>query len=160
MDWGKRKGLDVFVRLSKDLKKDYQVVLVGTNDEIDSHLPNEIISIHRTSSQKELAEIYSSADMFVNPTREDTFPTVNIESLACGTPVLTYNTGGSPEILTTECGVIVEKDNYNSLKKSIVNMKKKSIISDECIKRSKDFNCDEKFNEYIELFKDISKRGD
>lgn len=95
-DWGKRKGLDVFQHLAEDLDERYAIVLVGTDDKIDSFLPDRIISIHRTHSQKELAEIYSAADVFINPTREENFPTVNIEALACGTPVITFDTGGKP----------------------------------------------------------------
>ncbi len=87
--------------MSKRLDKNkFQIVLVGTDDSIDKMLPNSIISIHRTRDQNELAEIYSAADLFVNPTREENYPTVNMESIACGTPVLTFRTGGSPEILT------------------------------------------------------------
>lgn len=73
----------------------FKIVLVGTNDEDDKILPDNIISIHRTSNQKELAEIYSSADLYFNPTREENYPTVNMESIACGTPVMTFKTGGS-----------------------------------------------------------------
>ena len=86
-DWGARKGLDIFIELAKRLDEKYQIVLVGTNEKTDKLLPNDIISIHRTQNQKELAEIYTAADLFVNPTREENFPTVNIEALACGTPL-------------------------------------------------------------------------
>ena len=69
---GNAKGLDVFIELSKRLDKNkFQIVLVGTDDSIDKMLPNSIISIHRTRDQNELAEIYSAADLFVNPTREE-----------------------------------------------------------------------------------------
>lgn len=84
-------------------------MLVGTTSEIDGKLPDNIISVHRTANQKELAEIYTAADVFVNPTREDTFPTVNIEALACGVPVVTFDTGGSAEILDKTCGRVIEK---------------------------------------------------
>ena len=92
--------------MSKRLDKNkFQIVLVGTDDSIDKMLPNSIISIHRTRDQNELAEIYSAADLFVNPTREENYPTVNMESIACGTPVLTFRTGGSPEILDEKTGL-------------------------------------------------------
>ena len=96
--WETRKGIDVFIELAKRLDERFRIVLVGTDDEIDNALPDNIISIHRTSNQIELAEIYSASDIFFNPTREDTYPTVNMEAIACGTPVMTFNTGGSPEI--------------------------------------------------------------
>ena len=82
-DWGSRKGLDVFAELARRLDKEkYKIVLVGTNDVVDKQLPKEIISIHRTQNQAELAEIYSAADLFVNPTREENYPTVNMEAIA------------------------------------------------------------------------------
>ena len=80
----------------------YQIVLVGTDDNVDGQLPDRILSIHCTQNQTELAEIYSAADIFVNPTREDTYPTVNLEAQACGTPCITYRTGGSPESVPEE----------------------------------------------------------
>lgn len=156
--WSKRKGLDVFVELAKGLPNNYQIVLVGTNDEIDKVLPSNIISIHRTYNQEELVNIYSSADVFVNPTREENFPTVNIESLACGTPVITFKTGGSPEILDKTCGIVVEKDDIESMKKSIIKVcEEKPFNIEDCIKRSKLYDCNTKFKEYIELYKDKAK---
>lgn len=102
--WGEKKGLDVFIRLAQELGENYQIVLVGTNELVDAQLPKNIISIYRTNNQQELAEIYSAADLFVNPTREENYPTVNMEAIACGTPVLTFRTGGSPEILDEKNG--------------------------------------------------------
>lgn len=114
--WGRRKGLDVFIELSKRLDYNkYQIVVVGTNDEVDKQLPKNIISIHRTKNQQELAQIYTAADLFVNPTREENYPTVNMESIACGTPVLTFRTGGSPEMLDETCGSVVECDDIDAL---------------------------------------------
>ena len=94
---GYRKGLNCFVEMAEKLGEQYQIVLVGTDDEIDKNLPHNIISIHRTQNQKELAEVYSAADVFVMPTREENYPTVNMEAIACGTPVVTFDTGGSPK---------------------------------------------------------------
>ncbi|WP_289490328.1 glycosyltransferase, partial [Klebsiella pneumoniae] len=93
-----------FVALAKRLPHEYKIVLVGADDRIEQQLPNNIISIQRTQNQQELAEIYSAADVFVNPTKEENYPTVNMEAIACGTPVLTFKTGGSPEMLDETCG--------------------------------------------------------
>ena len=95
--WSKRKGLDDFVKLSKILNDEYKIVLIGVSDKQINQLPNNIIGIKRTENQTELAEIYSTSDILFNPTYEDNYPTVNLEAIACGTPVLTYDTGGSPE---------------------------------------------------------------
>ena len=75
--WGYRKGLDCFVEMAEKLGEQYQIVLVGTDDEIDKKLPHNIISIHRTQNQKELAEVYSAADVFVMPTREENYPMIS-----------------------------------------------------------------------------------
>ena len=120
-DWSRKKGLDVFVELASQLDpKRYRIVLVGTNERIDRILPSQIISIHRTSNQKELAEIYTSADLFVNPTREENYPTVNMEAIACSTPVLTYETGGSTEILDEKTGAVVNSNDINALIQEII----------------------------------------
>lgn len=95
--WDKRKGLDDFVKLSKLLDERYKVILVGLTGEQIKALPDAIIGMERTNSVAELAELYAMADVFVNPTYEDNYPTTNLEAISCGTPVITYNTGGSPE---------------------------------------------------------------
>ncbi len=152
--WGYKKGLDVFIELSKRLNEKYKIVLVGTNEQVEKTLPDNILSIRRTQNQKQLAEIYSSADVFVNPTREDTFPTVNIEALACGTPVVTFNTGGSPEILDESCGIVVEKDDVYALEKAIVRIvEEKPFLFENCLNRAKNFNSSEKFLDYVKLYK-------
>ena len=151
--WSEKKGLDVFLELSRRLGNEYQIVLVGTNKKIDELLNEHIISIHRTMDQNELVEIYSSADVFVNPTREDNFPTVNIESLACGTPVVTFNTGGSPEIIDFSCGVVIEKDNIDLLINEVKSICDDNKFSKEsCIKRAQSFDMYFKFDEYIKLY--------
>lgn len=152
-DWGVRKGLDVFVELASRLDKTYQIVLVGTNDTIDRTLPKNILSIHRTQDQKELAEIYTAADVFVNPTREENFPTVNMEALACGTPVITFKTGGSPEVLDDLCGCVVPCDDVVALTKAIVSLcEDQKIDSGCCIKRISNYNQQNKYEEYMTLY--------
>ena len=114
--WDRRKGLNYFVDLSKELDESYKIVIVGVNEEQRKKLPNNILSITRTNNIKKLVEIYSSADVFLNPTLEDNFPTTNLEALACGTNVITFNSGGSQEtILNEKIGCIVEKDNIDEL---------------------------------------------
>lgn len=152
--WGERKGLDVFCELAKRLDGEkYKIILVGTNDNIDKLLPENIISIHRTANQTELAEIYTAADILVNPTREENYPTVNMESVACGTPVLTFNTGGSPEMLDETCGAVVEKNDIDGMYSEIIRICETQPYSkDDCLKRAESFDKNEKFKEYIKLY--------
>lgn len=116
--WEKRKGLEDFVKLSKLLEDKYCIILVGLNDEQRKHLPKNIISINIQQNPEDLVKLYSVADVFVNPTYEDNYPTVNLEAIACGTPVITYNTGGSPESIG-EFGEVVDKGNIKELVSSI-----------------------------------------
>lgn len=151
--WGKKKGLDVFIELSKRFDEKFQIVLVGTDDNVDKLLPENIISVHRTHNQTELAEIYSAADLFINPTREDNYPTVNMEAIACGTPVLTFNTGGSPELVSSNTGSIVECDDIFSLKNEIIRIcNDKPFSTEACIEASNSFNNKHKFKDYVELY--------
>lgn len=151
--WGERKGLDVFLELARRLDDRFKIVLVGTNDNVDKQLPSNIISIHRTQNQIELAGIYSAADLFVNPTREDTYPTVNMESVACGTPVVTFNTGGSSEMLDETCGAVVPKDDIDALYNEIMRIyEKKPFTEKACLKKAKSYDMNDKFEEYIKLY--------
>ena len=155
-DWGTRKGLDVFIELSKRLPESYKIVLVGTNDSIDQELPKNILSIHRTQDAQELAEIYTAADLFVNPTREESFGLVNIEALACGTPGITFRTGGSPECYDDRCGLVVDKDDIDTLEREIVRVcETKSYDESSCMEFAKRFNMYDRYQEYIDLYKEI-----
>lgn len=156
-DWEERKGLDVFLKLAETLDADkYQIVLVGTDDAVDKQLSPRIISIHRTQNQQELAEVYSAADLFLIPTREDNYPTVNMEALACGTPVLTFRTGGSPEMLDETCGAVVPCDDVEAFRGEIIRLcERQPLAREACIARSRDFDQNEKFKEYVKLYERI-----
>ena len=160
--WGARKGLDVFLDLAKRLDSErYQIVLVGTDENVDKQLLNTVISIHRTQNQTELAKIYTAADVFVNPTREENYPTVNMEALACGTPVLTFQTGGSPEILDVTCGSVVPKNDIDALYREIIRICETAHYSIEaCLKKAKQFDKNEKFQEYIDLYRNLMRQSE
>lgn len=151
--WGPKKGLDVFIELSKQLPENYQMVLVGTNDEVDKHLPANIISIHKTANQEELAKIYTAADVFANATREETFGLVNVEALACGTPVVTFETGGSPETIDEKCGLLVKKNDVEGLKQGIIRICEENPFSKEdCISRAAKFERNATYQKYVDLY--------
>ena len=153
-DWGYRKGLDIFCKLAENIGEEYKIVLVGTNEELDKSLPQNIISIHKTQNQQELAEIYSDADVFFNPTREDNYPTVNMEAIACGTPVLTFNTGGSPEsILNDSCGSVINTEDICKIREAIDSIIKNKKV--DCNKFAAAFNIDKKNLEYIRLYEEM-----
>ena len=155
--WGTRKGLDVFVELSQRLdQKKYQIVLVGTDDVVDKLLPENIISIHRTQNQTELAEIYTAADLFVNPTREEVLGMVNIEANACGTPVITFRTGGSPECIDNSSGSVVDREDIDAMEHEIRRIcTEKAFSEEDCLERAKFFCMNERFQEYVSLYSSL-----
>lgn len=156
-DWEIGKGIDVFAELASRLPDNYQIVIVGTDDKVDEILPINIISIHRTQSQEELVEIYSVADVFINPTRQENYPTVNMEALACGTPVVTFKTGGSPEMLDATCGSIVDCDDIDALEREIIRICQNNPYSREaCTKKALTFDKNERFKEYLNLYEGIN----
>lgn len=145
--WDKRKGLNTFIELSKRLVDCYQIILVGLNKNQIEQLPRNIIGIERTDSVRELVELYSAAEVFVNPTLEDNYPTTNIEAIACGTPVITYETGGSPES-TKIYGTIIPKNDIDRLISAIETIKniKKSVI---------DLDNRNTIQQYMKLYREI-----
>lgn len=112
--WEPRKGLNDYIKLAGVISDEYRIVLVGVTDEQAQDLPANILAISRTNNQQELAEIYTAADVFLNLTYEDNYPTVNLEAQACGTCVVTYDTGGSKETLN-EDGIVVQKGDLSSV---------------------------------------------
>lgn len=111
------KGGRYLIRLAQALGDEYAVVILSLNTR--ESLPKNVLVLPKTNKKKELAEIYSMADVFVNPTLLDNYPTVNLEATACGTPVVTFDTGGSPEGITEGFGAVVEKGNLNELEKAV-----------------------------------------
>ena len=150
--WNERKGLDTFLKLSDILEKEYQVVLVGIDSKDIGDYSQKVITIKKTQNKEELAQWYSVADIFVNPTLEDNYPTVNLEAIACGTPVITYDTGGSGECLKFGNGILVEKGDFDELvtgiKKLCIEEEPKNVHSNRIDKKY----C---FDQYINLFKEI-----
>lgn len=158
--WDKRKGLNDFIKLSKIIDNDVQIVLIGVSDKDIKRLPSSIIGIKRTNSIEELAMWYSAADLFVNPTYEDNFPTTNLEALACGTPVVTYKTGGSVEAIDDSTGFIIKQGDIIGINDIISNVKGKGkfFYQETCVARAKSYyNKTERYKEYIELYNEILK---
>lgn len=133
--WDDRKGLPDFIKLLTDLDEDYAVILVGLRpkqiseiNEIAKGSKSKFIGMTRTESQEELVRIYSISDVFFNPTLEENYPTVNLEAQACGTPVITYDTGGCRETIVLKDSCVVA-DYINALNqiKRLKLMKEKDM---------------------------------
>lgn len=152
--WDRRKGLDVFLDLHDRLDASkYSIVLVGTNDAVDKQLPPDIVSVHRTENRRALAEIYTAADVFVNPTREEVLGLVNAESLACGTPIAAFRTGGVPEVLDNTCGIVVEYSDVDAMQAAVQKICEEHPFSAEaCVTRAESFSDVERFADYVSLY--------
>jgi len=152
--WHDGKGMRDFLTLRNMLDETYAMVMVGLAPKQQKELPKGILGITRTNNVAELAEIYSAADVFVNPTKSDTFPTVNIEALACGIPVITHNSGGSPETITEKCGVVTKSKTPEELKRCILALpeyKKEDILA-----RAAMFDAKKKYAEYLDLMEELA----
>ena len=160
--WSKRKGLDFFLQLSDMLDDTYHIVLIGLRmdqqSKIQSKYGKRITAITRTANQADLISWYCRAYVYVNPTLEDNFPTTNLEALACGTPVITFSTGGSPESITDKCGIVVEKGNVKKLKEAILALDKKTeITSLTCREQALKYDKNIRFQEYLKIYESVKK---
>ncbi len=161
--WDFRKGLDYFFKLAEQLEPSYQIVLIGVSKrqqkQIQKTFGNRIIALTRTADQTELTKWYSRAHAYVNPTLSDNFPTTNLEALACGTPVITFNTGGSPECITPKCGIVTEKGNILALKNAVLSLQTNTeITSHACRERAMEFDKNTRFKEYVNLYEKVARQ--
>ena len=154
--WNKQKGFDDILNLRNSLDDSYEIIIVGLNKSQKENLPNGIIGIERTNNVQELVELYSSSNVLINPTYADTFPTVNLEALACGTPVITYRTGGSPEAVDSKTGIVVEQGDVEAMASAIRKIKENPLSSNDCrAKAVSEFDKNICFEKYIQLYNDI-----
>lgn len=157
--WEPRKGFDHFLALDNMLDSNWQIVLIGVNKKQQALIHQRckhVLAFSRTANPYELAKWYSHAYVYVNPTLEDNFPTTNLEALACGTPVITYQTGGSTECLTNDCGIVVEKGNIQKLKNAILSLEHNPLItSEKCRQQAEKYDKNNCFHEYIKLYQQI-----
>lgn len=160
--WTKSKGLFDFFKIRELLDaSQYEIVLIGLSKEQVKDLPEGIIGIERTNSQQELVNYYNSADVFVNPTTADTFPTTNIEALACGVPVITYMAGGSPEILSDDTGFVVAKGNVEEMAHCIQTIceRQDGLMKEKCRNRAELlYSVEMQYKSYLDLYKRILGR--
>lgn len=153
--WDERKGLKDFIRLREILDRDIDIVLVGLSQSQIKSLGDGINGIRRTESIEDLASLYAGAEAFINPTYLDNFPLVNIEALACGTPVITYRTGGSHESIDKNSGLAVEKGNIQALHGSILAVlnDKNFYTSGQCRERAiGKYSSEDRNADYIDLY--------
>ena len=156
--WLPYKGYNDIFKLREMLSDDYEIIMVGLKEEQLKELPSGIRGVTRTQNVKQLVELYNEADVLINPTYADTFPTVNLEALACGTPVITYKTGGSPEAIDGKTGKVIKQGDVVSLANTIMWMRENPLSSESCRQRAEQhFDKDKCFEEYVRLYEDLLK---
>lgn len=155
--WEKRKGLDDFLSLSINLSDDMVIVLIGLSKSQMRRCPSNIIGISHTKDISELVSFYSRADVFLNLTYEDNYPTTNLEAIACGTPVITYNTGGSPESVKENNGYVVDKGDLVGVVECIQNIRRGELPGRKERKEyaAKFFDQEKCFLEYIKIYNSL-----
>lgn len=148
---------EYFLELNELLSYEYKLVLVGLKESDIEKMPSDILALPYTKDRIELAEIFTASDVYINTTLEDTFPTVNLESLACGTPVITFNTGGSPEAIDDKTGIVIPKRDIKAMYEAVTEICNGPDLSKACIERANRlYNKNDRFNEYLDLY---LKRG-
>lgn len=158
--WLAYKGYYDIFKLREMLSDEYEITMVGLKENQLKELPVGIRGITRTQNVQQLVELYNEANVLINPTYADTFPTVNLEALACGTPVITYKTGGSPEAIDEKTGIVVEQGDVTALANAIMKLKANPLSSADCRKRAEEhFDKDKCFRKYLELYNELIKNN-
>ena len=155
--FSKTKGIDHVIKLSKCLDySKFELIVVGLKEKQKCLFDKRIKSVGYISNPNTMVFLFGCADYFINPTLEDNFPTVNIESLKAGTPVITFETGGSPEVLTDKTGIVVERDNFEKMLDAIKNISKKTdFIKKECIERSMIYTEEKMCSNYLDIIQKL-----
>jgi len=155
--WSNKKGLDVFVELSKRLSNKYSIVLVGLTNSQISKLPMNMIGLPKTNNQVELAELYSAADIFVNPSLEETMGLVTVEALACGTPVIVSSYTAVPEVVSEYCGEIVNGFKTEDYFDAITNFKVDLFSVERCLEQAEKYDKTKTYEEYILIYSQVTR---
>lgn len=157
--WHKEKGVADFLQLATMLREDEVIVMIGVDEKLQKRLPKNIVGIKRTENIRQMAELYSAATAFINPTWQDNYPTVNLEAIACGTPVITYRTGGSVEAVTQKTGFIVERGDVKGLLQAVRNieMQGKDKYIEPCRNYAlAHFRKEDRYADYIRLYNKLT----
>ncbi len=157
-EWEERKGFAYLPQLARRLGDRYKLAVIGLSQAQTDALGGMALSIPRTESAEELAAWYSAADCFVNPTLEDNMPMVNLEALACGTPVVSFDTGGCAEAITPACGIVVPKGNIEALVAAIQKLAlQKEQLQNACLLQAERFSAECSAAGYWELYQEATR---
>lgn len=160
--WSREKGFDDCIQMADFLHPDEMLVLVGVRPEQQKKLKKNMLGIPRTENIHQLAELYAAADAFINPTWQDNYPTVNLEAIACGTPVVTYRTGGSIEAITDQTGFIVPQGNVKEMLEAtrLISQRGKAYYQQPCRTYAlENFRKEDRYQDYLDLYDKLTERN-
>ena len=160
--WSREKGFDDCIQMTDLLHPDEMLVLVGVRPEQQKKLKKNMLGIPRTENIHQLAELYAAADAFINPTWQDNYPTVNLEAIACGTPVVTYRTGGSIEAITDQTGFIVPQGNVKEMLEAarLISQRGKAYYQQPCRTYAlENFRKEDRYQDYLDLYDKLTERN-
>lgn len=160
--WSREKGFDDCIQMADLLHPDEMLVLVGVRPEQQKKLKKNMLGIPRTENIHQLAELYAAADAFINPTWQDNYPTVNLEAIACGTPVVTYRTGGSIEAITDQTGFIVPQGNVKEMLEAarLISQRGKAYYQQPCRTYAlENFRKEDRYQDYLDLYDKLTERN-
>lgn len=157
--WNQSKGLNYINQLAEELDTSkFVIVMVGVDDQVITH--QNIIRIGPIFVQEELAKYYSMADVFLSPTTADNYPTVAMESISCGCPVIFFDAGGIKEIVGEEVGILVPKNDYEGIKNAVLSMYINPFSRETCIDYSKRYDKEHMLQKYYDLYMSMIEKGE
>ena len=157
--YSKWKGAESWKYLSKRIADDCQIVLVG-NMEAGNEITN-VVHIPYVDSPASLARIYSLADVFCNLSEAESFGKTTAEALACGTPIVVYNTTACPELVGDGCGYVCNLNDYEDVFKKIMMIKKtgKRLFSDNCLKYARNSFSKDNILQFLSIYKSLINKN-
>lgn len=153
--WGKAKGYDILLEIAKKMPPYVHMVVVGVTKELKDSMPPNMTGVLKTNDAYELARLYSAADVFVNPTRNDTFSMVNVEAFSCGIPVITSDAGGTKETISPESGTVVKSEDCDAFCRAILSYAENAPSKEAVLKHAERFSSKVMTENYLNLYKEI-----
>ncbi|MBH1939416.1 glycosyltransferase [Mobilitalea sibirica] len=155
--WQERKGLWLFQELAKRLEDPYKIALVGVTEKQKQRLTDKILVLERTNHIKDLVKIYSAADVFLNPSIEETFGMVSLEALACGIPVISNRYSANPELVKEEGGIVVPKLNSTCFIEAIRELMLNPRSKENCRNIAQQYDKNKCYQAYLDLYREVMK---
>ena len=156
--WYAEQNREIVEKLINTQGANTKIIIVGCKEDQRKYFEqfDKVIPLGYVSNRNKMADIYAAADVFVNLTRADTLPTVNMESICCGTPVITFRCCGSPELVDEDCGYIIEEGDCEGLLSRIEDIKQ-SPLSFDVAKKQREFDKNECYKKYLDVYKSVSE---